>query len=476
MSGRVVAVDLGATSGRVIVGTVGEGELRHDIVHRFPNGPDHVGKSLHWNATGLLEQVLGGMASVGGDVVSVGVDSWGVDYGLIKNGELLWQPHHYRDDRNLGGVEAIHAKAPHAELFRSNGLQYMSFNTIYQLACEDWSGVAQTADHMLLMPDLMNFWLSGAVGTEITNASTTGLADVTTGLFDPALIALTGAPAHIFAPIVQAGQQVGELTDSVAARVGFKVPVVSVGSHDTASAVVATPMVIDESAYISSGTWGLVGVETERPIVTDAAREGLYTNERGVDGRIRFLQNIMGLWLLNESVTYWQEQGKDIELTDLLSKAADYDGVYSVFDPNDQVFMPPGDMPVRIATWCEQHDIPAPASEVAMVASIIESLAVAFAESVQRASTLSGKTIKQINIVGGGSQNTLLCQRLADVSGLPVIAGPVEATALGNLLVQARTAGLISGSLEALRALVRKTHDLATFTPRAHARKVARGY
>jgi rhamnulokinase len=476
MSGRVVAVDLGATSGRVIAGTVGEGELRHDVVHRFPNGPDHVGKSLHWNATGLLEQVLQGMAAVGGEVVSVGVDSWGVDYGLIKDGELLWQPHHYRDDRNLGGVEAIHAKSPHAELFRTNGLQYMSFNTIYQLACEDWSGAAATADHMLLMPDLMNHWLSGAVGTEITNASTTGLADVTTGLLHPDLIALTGAPGHIFAPIVHAGQQVGELRDSIAARVGFQVPVVSVGSHDTASAVAATPMVGDTSAYISSGTWGLVGVETEHPIVTDAAREGLYTNERGVDGRIRFLQNIMGLWLLNESVDYWREQGSDVQLTEVLAKAADYDGVHSIFDPNDQIFMAPGDMPVRIASWCEAHDIPVPDSEVAMVASIIESLAVAFAESVGRASMLSGKTITQINMVGGGSQNTLLCQRLADASGLPVVAGPVEAAALGNLLVQARTAGLISGDLEALRALVRKTHDLASYTPTTHARKVARGY
>jgi len=465
MTNQLLAIDLGATSGRVIRGAVSPNSLEHEVVHRFPNGPERIGEGLYWDASGLFEEILRGMSMVSGEVLSVGVDSWAVDYGLLRGGELISQPHHYRDERNERGVVAVHSQLDHRALYARNGLQFLPFNTIYQLAAEDWSGGAGSAEDLLLIPDLVNFWLTGERATEITNASTTGLCDVASGHFDEELIAVSGAPRSLFAPIVEAGVHLGAISKDHAAQLGFSAPVVTVGSHDTASAVVATPMEHDESAYISCGTWGLVGVETPSAIVTNAAREANFTNERGVDGRIRFLHNVMGLWLLNESVTFWQERGMTDSVAELVAQAADYAGPVSVFDVNDPVFMPPGDMPRRIEQWCREHDVAVPESEVAMVSSIVESLAVAFAEAVAKAGELSGKTIRTINIVGGGSQNELLSQRLATLSGCEVVAGPVEATALGNLLVQARTAGLIHGDLESMRALVRTAFSPRVFQP-----------
>ena len=469
MTHQLIAIDLGATSGRVIRGVVGADTLEHEVVHRFPNGPTENNGGLFWDATELFDNILEGMSMVSGEVGSVGVDSWAVDYGLLRDGELMWQPHHYRDERNERGVERVHTRMSHEALYQRNGLQFLPFNTVYQLATEDWSNSASAADALLLIPDLVNFWLSGERATEITNASTTGLCDVRSGEFDDELIALSGAPRTLFAPIAQAGERIGQLSEKVSARVGFGAPVVAVGSHDTASAVVATPMEGDDSAYISCGTWGLVGVETSEPIVTEAAREANFTNERGVDGRIRFLHNVMGLWLLNESVAHWAKQGLDDSVAKWVEKAADYAGERVVFDVNDPMFMAPGDIPVRIAQWCDQHDVASPESEVAMVASIIESLATAFSDAVHTAARLSAKTVSTINVVGGGSQIELLNQRLADISGCRVVAGPVEATALGNLLVQARSAGLIHGDLDSLRSLVRRAFSPKVFSPQVGA-------
>lgn len=465
MTTTLLAIDLGATSGRVIRGAVGPGVLEHEVLHRFPNGPQQSEDGLHWDISGLFDEVVRGMSMAQGPVASIGVDSWAVDYGLLNHGQLLWEPHHYRDERTEKGVHTVHQKMDHEALYGRNGLQFLPFNTIYQLAAEEWGGQAARADSLLLIPDLVNYWLTGVTATEITNASTTGLTSVGSGQFDDDLIALSGAPRSLFAPILEAGSPVGPLLESVASTLGFQAPVIAVGSHDTASAVVAAPMADEESAYISCGTWGLVGVETERPILSEGARLANFTNERGVDGRIRFLHNVMGLWLLNESVDYWREQGLTVSVPEILEQAAAYSGPVSVFDVNDPAFMAPGDMPNRIAVWCADHDVVVPDGSVAMVASIVESLATAFAEAIQTAAVLSGKTVKTINMVGGGSQNRLLNQRLADISGCTVVAGPVEATALGNLLVQARTAGLISGDLESLRALVRQAHSPEVFTP-----------
>ncbi len=465
----VVAIDLGATSGRVIAGHIQGGVIQHEVVSRFPNGPVEHADGLHWDVTGLFQSIRQGLREAfeqHEDVVSIGVDSWAVDYGLLRKGALLHEPFHYRDDRTARGVSAIHSQAPFEKLFRKNGLQFLPFNTVYQLAAEQWEGPAGSAEQLLLIPDLINFWLTGQSWMEETNASTTGLIDISTGALSDDLVGLTGAPRHLFAPLIKPGQRVGDVSSALSTELGIAGSVVAVGSHDTASAVVAAPLSSGESAYISCGTWGLVGLELESAIVSDAARSANFTNERGVDDRIRFLHNVMGLWLLNECVRHWNDHGDSRSVENLVAQAEDYDGVVSLFDVDDPVFMPPGNMPQRIADWLAQHNQPVPSSEVAMVASIIESLAKAFATTVATAGSLAGITPRDISLVGGGSLNQLLCQRLADYAGIPVIAGPVEATAMGNILIQARAAGLIDGDLESLRAVTAASSTLRTFTPR----------
>ncbi|RXZ48254.1 rhamnulokinase [Agromyces binzhouensis] len=468
--GAVAAVDLGATSGRVIVGRVDQsaGRLELDQVARFPNRPVRMASGLHWDLTGLYRDLASGLADAfrrEPSVASIGVDSWAVDYGLLRGGRLLGEPFHYRDARNDAAVESVHATVPFAELYRRNGLQFLPFNTVYQLAAERAGGWLDLADSLLLVPDLIGFELTGTRVAERTNASTTGLVEVATGEWDDELIAQLGLPASVFAPLVDPGTPLGALRADVAADLGAPagIEVVAVGSHDTASAVVAVPMRAESAAYISCGTWGLVGVELEHPVTTDAAREANFTNEGGVDGRVRFLHNVMGLWLLSESVRWWERDGERVELPGLLAAAASVTGEVAVFDANDPRFLAPGDLPGRIAEWCVEHDVPVPQSRAEFARSIVESLAEAFADAVRTASVLSGVDIATIHVVGGGALNELLCQRTADRAGIPVLAGPVEATAIGNVLVQARAQGFAAGDLESLRALVAQA-----FAPRRH--------
>ena len=464
-TGAVAAIDLGATSGRVMLGHVGHNELSVRPVARFPNGPVTRADGLHWDIEALREHVLDGLAAAIREdpaVVSIGVDSWAVDYALMRDGRMLAEPYHYRDDRNLAAVDRVHARVGAAELYAANGLQYLPFNTLYQLEAEARLG---EADSFLLIPDLFAFWLTGNPVAERTNASTTGLLSVATGEWDDALIARLGLPRSLFPELVSPGTSVGALRSEVAARIGARgdVRVTAVGSHDTASAVVAVPAASADFAYISCGTWGLVGVELERPVLTEAARTANFTNEGGVDGRVRFLHNVMGLWLLSECVREWGET----DLTALLAEAAAVAGGVPVFDANDSRFLAPGDMPGRIGGWLREHDLPVPSSRAEFVRSIIESLATAFAEAVRTAASLSGSPVSTIHIVGGGALNELLCQRVADLSGMPVLAGPVEATAIGNVLVQARAQGLAEGSLESLRALVASAFAPVRYLPHA---------
>ena len=471
-AGTVAAVDLGATSGRVILGRVDSraGTLELDHVARFPNGPVRLASGLHWDFTGLYRDLTAGLAEAfrrDPRVASVGVDSWAVDYGLLRGDRLLGEPFHYRDERNDRGVEAVHRVVPFEELYRRNGLQFLPFNTLYQLAVErdaagGWLGLAES---LLLVPDLIGFQLTGARLSERTNASTTGLLGVDTGEWDDELIERLGLPASVFAPLVSPGESFGAMRPAVATELGAPagIEVVAVGSHDTASAVVAVPMHAQSAAYISCGTWGLVGVELEHPVTTDAARAANFTNEGGVDGRVRFLHNVMGLWLLSESVRWWERDGERIDLPGLLAAAASVTAPVAVFDADDPRFLAPGDLPGRIAEWCAEQGVAAPQSRAEFARSIIESLAEAFAGAVRTASILSGVDVETIHVVGGGALNELLCQRTADRAGLPVLAGPVEATAIGNVLVQARAQGFASGDLEALRAIV-----ATAFTPKRY--------
>jgi len=467
--GAVAAIDLGATSGRVIVGRVGPDTLEARQVARFANTPVPLGDGLHWDVLALYSAALDGLREAvrtAPDIASVGVDSWAVDYALLRDGRLLGAPFHYRDERGERGVSAVHERMPHAELFARNGLQFLPFTTMYQFAAED-PAVLEVADTALLIPDLIGFWLTGRAVAERTNASTTGLLHG--DAWDDGLIDALGLPGGILPPLVSPGERIGMLRPGVAASLGARpdLPVTAVGSHDTASAVVAVPMDAEHAAYISCGTWGLVGVEVPRPVLSEAALAANFTNEGGVDGRVRLLHNVMGLWVLTETVRGWDRTGTAIDLSTLLAEAAVVDpATVPVFDIEDARFLPPGDMPARIDAWCAEHALRPPRTRPEYARAIVESLAQAFTETVDAAARVSGVDVRTIHIVGGGALNELLCQRVADRSGLAVLAGPVEATALGNLLVQARAAGFVTGSLEALRDLVARTHAPRRYMPR----------
>jgi len=470
-TGAVAAVDLGATSGRVILGHVGPDTLETETVTRFANTPVQLIDGLQWDILGLYGAALGGLRDAfraEPDIASIGVDAWAVDYGLLRGGRLLGEPFHYRDARTERGVAAVHERMPHAGLYARNGLQFLPFNTLYQFAAED-PEVLAFADSALLIPDLIGYWLTGAARAELTNASTTGLLRVADQAWDDELLAALGLPRGILPSLIAPGERLGTLLPDVAESIGAgsSAGVTAVGSHDTASAVVAVPMQADAAAYISCGTWGLVGVEVPRPVLTDAAREANFTNEGGVDGRVRLLHNIMGLWVLSEAVRTWERAGHPIDLPTLLDSAEEVTGAVPVFDVNDPRFLPPGDMPARIDAWCSEHGVAAPRTRAEYARSIVESLAQAFAETAHQAGRIGGVDVRTIHIVGGGALNELLCQRTADRSGLAVLAGPVEATALGNVLVQARAGGLVTGSLEALRDLVTRTHPPRRYEPRA---------
>lgn len=465
----VAAVDLGATSGRVMLGRVGANEVSLHPIARFPNHPVRIADGLHWNILELYRNVLAGLTEAtrsevtrseatrsGASIASVGIDSWAVDYALVRGDRMLGTPFHYRDERTAGGVETVHGRMPHRELYARNGLQFLPFNTLYQLAADDLGA----ADGMLLIPDLLAFWLTGQRIAERTNASTTGLLNATSGEWDDELVALLGVDRSLLPRLVDPGTRIGPIT----ADVPGSLDLVAVGSHDTASAVVAVPAHEHDFAYISCGTWGLVGVELESPVLTDAAREANFTNELGVDGRVRFLHNVMGLWLLSESVREWERSGETVDLRTLLRQAADVDA--PPFDAEDPGFLAPGDMATRIADWFAERGERPPADRPRLVRSILESLAAAFARAVDDAARLSGRPVRVVHLVGGGSQNSLLCQLTADAVGLPVFAGPVEATALGNVLVQARSLDAAPGTLEGLRSLVAASFPPTRFDPR----------
>jgi len=469
--GWVAAVDLGATSGRVVLGHLGPDQLSVEAVHRFPNDPVRISDGLHWNILELYRNVLIGLRKAVGaqpDLAGIGICSWAVDYGLVSGDRLINNPFHYRDERTARGVELVHKIADHAALYATNGLQFQPFNTIYQLAVDQEAGIIDDQTRMLMLPDLLGFWLTGNQVAERTNASTTGLLDITSGAWNGTLIDKVGLPRSLFPSLVDPGSRVGSLRDDVAADVGASTALdgIAVGSHDTASAVVGVPMTQPGAAYVSSGTWSLVGVELDRPVLSEESREANFTNEGGVDGKIRYLRNVMGMWLLSESIRVWQRDGHSVELSALLDQATAITTPVPIFDANHPSLLPPGDMPKRIAALCAESGAAAPDSPAVFTRSILESLAEAYAAAIGDAERLSGFKINTVHIVGGGSQNTLLCQLTANRTGHRVLAGPVEATAVGNVLIQGRAVGLVDGELPELRALIARTFPPVEYQPR----------
>jgi len=470
-SGFVAAVDLGATSGRVMLGHLGPDQLSVEAVHRFPNDPVRIPDGLHWNILELYRNILIGLRKAIGiqpNLAGIGICSWAVDYGLVSADRLINNPFHYRDERTARGVDLVHKIADHATLYATNGLQFQPFNSIYQLAVDHEAGVIDDNTRMLMIPDLLGFWLTGEQVVERTNASTTGLLEITNGSWNATLIDKLGLPRSLFPSLIDPGSQVGSLQDEVAAEIGSPADlhVIAVGSHDTASAVVGVPMTEPGAAYVSSGTWSLVGVELDRPVLTEESREANFTNEGGVDGKIRYLRNVMGMWLLSESMRTWERDGQSVELTTLLAQAAAIRTPVPIFDANHPSLLPPGNMPKRIAALCVEAGAEAPASPALFARSILESLAEAYATAITDAERLSGQKINTVHIVGGGSQNTLLCQLTANRTSRRVLAGPVEATAVGNVLIQGRAAGLVEGELPELRALIARSFPPAEYQPR----------
>ncbi|MGI5237332.1 rhamnulokinase [Dactylosporangium sp. CA-139066] len=452
---RIAAVDLGASSGRVIVADVSSGAIAFSEVARFANEPVRIGGTLHWDILALYRGVLDGLAAAG-PVDSVGIDSWAVDYGLLDaDGALLGNPVHYRDSRTDG----VAARFCGYSVYEASGIALQPFNTVFQLIAAAGTAQLAAARTLLLIPDLMSYWLTGIAGTEVTNASTTGLLAAGGTHWSPDMLALAGVPESLFPPLRAPGSPVGVISPSVGVAAGT--PVTVVASHDTASAVAGVPGE-GNFAYISCGTWSLVGVELSAPVVSTASYEAGFTNEIGVDGTVRYLRNVMGLWLLQECQREW-----GLPLESLLAGAAAAPPGRSVVDATDPAFLPPGDMPKRIAAACAAAGQPVPSTPAEMTRCILDSLALAYRRAVDDARRLAGVDVDVVHMVGGGVQNQLLCQLTADACGLPVLAGPVEAGALGNVLVQARALGVVAPDLTSMRALLRDTQPLTRYEPRA---------
>ncbi|MFC8065572.1 rhamnulokinase family protein [Streptomyces sp. NPDC057293] len=456
------AVDLGASSGRVMVGRVGPDRLELTEAHRFPNRPVRTPEGLHWDILGLYAGVLDGLRAAG-PVDSVGVDSWAVDHGLLDaDGALLGNPVHYRDPRTEGVAQRVWETLPARELYAATGLQYAPFNTLYQLVAARGTARFAAARRLLLVPDLLTYWLTGEQGTELTNASTTQLIDPRTRDWSREVADRAGIDLGLFAPLRRPGDAAGLLRPEVLEETGLTgpVPVTAVGSHDTASAVAAVPAADERFAYICTGTWSLAGLELTAPVLTEESRAANFTNELGLDGTVRYLRNIMGLWLLQECVRAWGEP----ELGGLLRAAARVPALRSVVDAGDPAFLAPGRMPERIAEACRASGQPVPASPPEVTRCILDSLALAHRRAVEDAQRLAGHPVDVVHVVGGGTRNALLCQLTADACGLPVVAGPTEAAALGNVLVQARAHGLVD-DLAGTRRLLARTQSLTRYEP-----------
>jgi rhamnulokinase len=458
-----VAFDLGAESGRALAGRFDGARVELEVLRRFPTRAVRLPDGLYWDALGLLAELTGavvGLRGSGVDVRSVGIDSWGVDFGLIDaRGRLLANPLSYR---NGHGDQAVHSEAlarvSTEEIYAQTGIQFMPINTLFQLVALEAEGRLRGAETMLLIPDLLVYWLTEEKCAESTNASTTQLLDARHGSWALDLIRRLGLPEHIFPPLVEPGSVLeGSVPDEDDWR---PLPVVVVASHDTASAVVAVPATSAGAAYISSGTWSLVGVETVEPVLSPRALAANLTNERGFGGTTRLLKNVMGLWLVQECRRAWLREGDVEDYAGLAQLAATAESG-PLFDPDLPELLAPGDMPARIRRACG-HD--APDSRAALLRSIFESLACKYRLVLEEIEDVTGSAIDTVHVVGGGAGNAFLCQLTADVSRRPVLAGPVEASGLGNLLVQLHAFGDV-GSLAEMRELVRSSTELRTYEP-----------
>jgi rhamnulokinase len=459
------AVDLGAESARVMVGTLADGTIELRQYGRTANQPVRLPDGLHWDMLHVFAGVLHGLHSHIGELRGVGVDAWGVDYALLdERGRLLGLPFHYRDARTEGMIERAHDLVPAAELYAVTGIQTMPINTVYQLLAEQGSTALAAASQIALVPDLIAFWLSGELANEATAASTTALLDARNGDWAGELIERFGLPSRIFGPVVEPGTRLGSV------RPGHYLPatpVYAVAGHDTASAFVAAPVVADDAAILSSGTWSLLGLELSEPLLTERARELNLTNERGVEGTTRLLKNVMGLWLVQCCRLALESRGTLLTYDEVVALAEGYRGDVPLFDPDHPSLLAAAalDMPWLVGRLCVAGGGHAPEQPAELFRSILVSLACKYRLVLEQLESATGRTISTIHVIGGGVQNTVLCRLTAELTGRAVLAGPVEAAALGNVLVQARADGEL-GSLADVRAVVAASFEPVRYEPR----------
>lgn len=470
---KFAAVDLGAESGRVVLGFFNGSRLRLEEIHRFANVTVRAADTLHWDVLRLWNDIQDGLAKIvrqhGPELAGIGVDTWGVDFGLLDADDaLIGNPVHYRDVRHKDAMQQACDVVPRDKIFQRTGLAFLPFNTLYQLfalkaAC---SPQLQIADTLLLTPDLLNFWLTGRKAAEYSIASTTQMLDAATRNWDGELLDKLGIPKQILPEIVMPGTVLGPLRAELAARLNLdkNTPVIAVGGHDTASAVAAVPFDGRPGAYLSSGTWSLMGVELDEPLINERVAALNFTNEGGVGGKIRFLKNIAGLWLVQECRRAWQRAGQGYTYAELTQLAANARPFGTVIEPDDAGFVAPASMLEAIAAYATRHDQPAPQTEGEYVRCCLESLALKYRWTLEKLEELTGTKLEVLNIVGGGTQNRLLSQLTADAIGRPVVCGPVEATAIGNILVQLMAQGAFT-TLEEARAVVRNSFEVETYEP-----------
>ncbi len=476
MSNRVyLAIDLGAESGRVMAGLWNGKTIRLEEVHRFPNGPVYLGDSLRWDVVRLWAEIQTGLGlaakKYGKSIVSVGADTWGVDYVLLTGcDEMLGQPYAYRDARTNGMMEQAFKRVPRSEIFAQTGLQFMQFNSLFQLLAHQQNspGMLEAADCLLFMPDFLHWALCGSRVAEFTIGSTSQCLNPLTRNWSTGLLKKFGLPTHIFPKVVPPGTRLGALRPGLAERTGLhKVNVVAPPSHDTASAVAGVPTANTGKAnwaYLSSGTWSLMGVEVNTASLSARTQELNLTNEGGLDGTYRLLKNIMGLWLVQQCKRAFDARGRKYEYAQLAQMAAKAPALRSIVNPDDSRFLNPPDMPKAIQDFCRETKQPVPKTEGELVRCAYESLALKYREVLGWLEELTGNRIEVIHVVGGGSKSAILNQFTADACQRPVITGPVEATALGNLLVQVRASGELS-SLAEMRDVIRKSSEVATCQP-----------
>ncbi|MCY2994124.1 MAG: FGGY-family carbohydrate kinase [Planctomycetota bacterium] len=472
-----LAVDLGASGGRVVAGLFDGERLSLEEVHRFENGGVFLAGRMVWDFVGLWTRIQQGLqaaaAKYGEGVVSVGVDTWGVDFGLLgRHDELLGIPYHYRDRRTAGIYDRAFPIVSRDEIFAQTGLQFMELNTLFQLVAmklQD-SPLLDNAQRLLMMPDLFHWLMTGEKANEYTDVSTTQMYNPLTKDWARPMLEKFGIPTHILGKIVPPGTRLGPLQASVAEATGLRgVQVVLPGSHDTASAVMAVPAASVSGSqpdwcYISSGTWSLMGVESPVPVVNDKCRELNFTNEGGVGDTIRLLKNIAGLWLVQECRRVWKQEGRDFGWEELVRRAGEAKPLVSLVAPDDSSFVAPKDMPAAIREYCQRTGQPVPQTEGEVIRSVLESLALRYRMVLGWLEDLTGQQLQTIHIVGGGTQNRLLCQMAADACNRRVVAGPIEATAIGNVMMQAVSSGDVASIAQA-REVIRRSFDVEEYTP-----------